>query len=156
MKTRRGTPAVVLAAALAVGLGTATADPAPKPDPKFRPTALGMEVPVLTSADDLDKYVGRLVAVQGRLDNSKPLRILGVEVDAKGDWRHDEHEAYAVGILGKFTVTEAEYRAIQDKARKMGNVIGVATLGPGTYFALYADLAGKKAEAHLLPKEAGR
>jgi hypothetical protein len=156
MRIRRETPAVLLAGALAVGLGTALADPAPKPDTKFRPTALGMDVPVLTSADDLDKYVSRLVAVQGRLNDDKPPRILGVEVYATDDWRHDEPEAYAVGILGKFTVTEAEYRAIQNKARKMGNVIGVATLGPGTYFALYADLAGNKAKAHLLPKEAGR
>jgi hypothetical protein len=61
-----------------------------------------------------------------------------------------------MAILRKFTVTEAEYRKMQDDARKAGNVIGIAHPGPGVYYQLYADLNWKLADAQPLPKGAGK
>jgi hypothetical protein len=143
--------APVAALALA-GCGTMIGrdDPPPRPEEAFAPQVLGMAVPVVGSADDLDLYVGRLVVVRGVLRNTKPPYIAGVEVYAPDDWRHDQPESYAVGILTKTTVTETEYRKVQDDARKAGNLIGAATLGPGVHYRLCVDLTGNTAEARRL------
>ena len=154
MRMRNGMPAILLGVALLLPSGSAAGDPPAKADKAFVPTALGMDVPVLTSADDRDKYVGRLVAVRGVVSNSKPPAILGVWVATPDGLR--DREAYAVGILRKFTVSEAAYRKMQDDARKAGNLIGIAHPGPGIYYQLYADLNWKLAEAQPLPKGSGK
>lgn len=128
----------------------------PPSEKTFAPTALGMEVPVIISVDELDKHVGRLVAIRGNIRNAKPPRILGVEVDTPDDLRHREVEAYAIGILMKYSITEEEVRKGQEQARKTGNVIGIATLGPGTYYRLAVDLTGKSAEAREVPNGNGK
>lgn len=156
MRVRYGLSAILLVGALLTTAGMAMAEPATKADKGFAPKALGMDVPVVTSADDLDKYVGRLVAVRGTVSNTKLQCIVGVFVKAPDDLRTREAEAYAVGILVKWTVTEAEYQKMQDDARKAGNLIGIAHPGPGVYYTLYADLNGNWAEARPLPKEKGK
>lgn len=103
---------------------------------KFAPGALGMAVPVITSAKDRDKYVGRLVAVRGIVSESKLAFIVGVEVKATDELRG--REAYAVGILGRFTATDDEARTAND--------------GPGVKYTLYSDLSGKLADARSLPR----
>lgn len=149
---------IALAMALAmspfVGASTEAADPPAKADKKFAPKALGMEVPVITTADELDKYVGRLVAVRGVVTNSKLPNIIGVWIATPDELR--EHEAYAVGILTKFVVAEADYKKMQDEARKRGNLVGIALPGPGVYYQLYADLNWKKAEAQPVPRNDGK
>jgi hypothetical protein len=144
--------AIALTTTPLVAASTAGADPPVKADKKFAPTALGMEVPVITSADDLDKYVGRLVAVQGVVSNTKLPTIIGVWIARPPD-ELTEREAFAVGILTKFVVTEADYKKMQDEARKRGNLVGIAHPGPGVYYQLYADLNWKKAEARPVPKD---
>ncbi len=144
-------PAVAVAIVTGLTFGTVTAEEKPaKPKAEFSPKALGMDVPVITPTDDLDKYVGRLVAVRGVVFNSKLASINGVIVDTPDELRG--REAYAVGVLGKFVLTEEAYRLAQDGARRQGNVIGLAIPGPGTSYRLYADLVGKLAEARPLPK----
>jgi hypothetical protein len=139
-----------------VGARTTAANPPEGSDKKFVPIVLGMEVPVITSTDDRDQYVGRLVAVRGSIHNAKLTSIVGVWVDAPDDLRHSEAEAYAVGILRKFTVTEAEFRKLQEDARKDGNLVGIAHPGPGVYYQLFADLKWKLAEARPIPKKVGK
>ena len=156
MWLRNGVPVVLLGSTLLLAAGPVAGDPPARVEKPFAPKALGMDVPVLTSADDLDKYIGRLVAVRGTVSNTKLQCIVGVFVDAPDDLRTRETDAYAVGILGKWTVTEAEFRKWQDDARKQGNRIGVAHPGPGVYYSLYADLTGKLAEARPLPKGDGK
>lgn len=156
MRVRYKAPAVVLGGALLLAAGTAAAEPPTKGDKGFAPKALGMDVPVITSADDLDKYIGRLVAIRGKVSNTKMQRIVGVFVNAPDELRKREAEAYAVGILGKWTVTEAEFQKIQGEAQKIGNLIGVAHPGPGVYYTLYADLNGKLAEARGMPRADGK
>jgi hypothetical protein len=105
----------------------------------FAPGALGMRVPVITSANrkNIDDYVGRLVAVQGIVsERTKLPDILGVQVKTPDELRGQE--AYAVGILGKFTV-------------KQVNPL-IANNGPGVKYTLYFDLSGKIAEAQAMPK----
>ncbi|WP_020472595.1 hypothetical protein [Zavarzinella formosa] len=150
MRIWRTAPAIILGGAILLAGKAAGEDVLQKPDKKFTPMALGMDWPVITSADDLDKHVGRLVAVRGIVGSSKIARIHGVEVQAPDELRG--REAYAIGILGKFTVTEDAIRKTNEQARKSGNLVGVAQTGPGVYYTLYFDLAGKKAEARELPK----
>lgn len=100
----------------------------------FQPGALGIKVPILEREGDAEKYVGRLVAVRGTVSDSKIPRIRNVEVRADDSLRN--REAYAVGILIKWTITEVDPL--------------VASEGPGTYFVLYFDLAGKITEARPL------
>jgi hypothetical protein len=141
---------LVIALAVTPLVGARATDPPVEADKKFAPTALGMEVPVITSANDLDKYVGRVVAITGVVTNTKPPTIIGVWVATPDELR--DREAYAVGILTKFVVTKAEHKKMQDDARKQGNLIGIAHPGPGTYYQLHADLNWKKAEARPMPK----
>jgi len=106
-------------------------------DKDFRPGALNMEVPVITSAKELDAHVGRLVAVRGMVsERTKIPYIIGVEVGADDEIRGKE--AYAVGILGRFE---------QTKRTPM-----VASRGPGVHYTLYFDLRGKIAEAKPMPR----
>jgi hypothetical protein len=152
MCTMRFARVALVAVGVLLGARTTSADPPKGPDKKFAPTALGMEVPVITSADDLDKYVGQLVAVRGVVQNRKPPNVIGVWVDVPDKLRHPEAEVFAIGILRKFTITEAGFRQVQDDARKAGNLVGVATPGPGDYYQLFADLNWKLAEAKPVPK----
>lgn len=116
----------------------------PRPEKQFAPVALGMDVPVITFADERDEYVGRVVAVRGVVSDTKLAFIVGVEVDASDELRG--REAYAVGILQRFTVTED---AIRESEKKFGKF---AHSGPGVSYTLYFNLSGTLAEARPLPK----
>lgn len=108
-------------------------------DKNFAPGALGMQVPVITSANrkNIDDYVGRLVAVRGIVsERTKIPDILGVQIKTPDELRGQE--GYAVGILGKFTVKQVNPLVAND--------------GPGVKYTLYFDLSGKIAEARAMPK----
>ena len=107
----------------------------------FAPGALGMKVPVLISAASRDEYIGRLVAIRGTVSDSKIPRIAGIEVGLSDDKLRGQ-EAYAVGILARFVVTEADPT--------------IANSGTGTFYTLYYDLGGKIAEARPLPSDQGK
>jgi hypothetical protein len=143
---------MLLSGALVFAASAKAEDTPRKQEKKFAPQALGMELPVITSADEREKYVGRLVAVRGVISNYKLPDIAGVRVDAALELSRSESEAYAVGILVKSVFSEEEYRKIQDEARSMGNLVGVAIPGPGTFYKIVVDLNGKRAEAQRLPK----
>lgn len=156
IRMRRSVLASLVVATFLFAPQTIAEDAPAKLEKKFAPKALGMDLPSVTSADDLDKYVGRLVAVRGTVTNAKPPLIVGVEVDVSDELRQEQAEAYAVGILAKFTLTEEAYQKIQDRARKSGNLIGVAIPGPGDHYSLHANLDGKLAEAKRLAAGNGK
>jgi len=125
--------------------------PAAEPEPiatqepeRFRPGALGMQPPLLTKHEQLDKHVGQLVAIRGTVSNSKIATIIGVDVQP-GELRGEE--CYAVGILAKWTTTQEQ---LDELFKKHGPV---ATRGPGTTYMLYFDLSGKRAQARKWPNE---
>ena len=153
MRERRLIAVIILGGTLMV-LAPAKADDAPpRPGTKFAPKALGMELPVIESEKELDKYVGRLVAVRGVVRNTKLPNIFGVDIRVADELRRSESEVYAVGILVKFVVTEEQVRKSQEEAaRRTGNLVGLPRPGLGTHYSLYVDLKGKLAEARPLPK----
>jgi hypothetical protein len=112
--------------------------------PPFRPGALGMTPEVLVSTAALENHVGKLVAVRGVVSKSKQPTILGVDVAAAETL--GGREAYAIGILAKWIVTNADLRQVAKKRV-------VASRGPGTFYTLYFDLSGKLAEARPWPTE---
>lgn len=101
----------------------------------FVPRALGMELPVLTSPDQLDDYLGRLVAVRGEILNTKWKHLAGVQVEA--DDSLIGHEAYAIGILIRF--------------EKKGRTPGIQSTGSKVEYLLYSDVAGHSAKAERIP-----
>lgn len=103
---------------------------------------LGMDVPIV-EAGDLDDYVGSLIAVVGVPRNTKVVRLSGVEVIFSG--KLDGQSAMAVGILGRWVVTEEQATEMDQKR--------MAHAGPGVKYTLYADLQGKIAEAKVISKE---
>jgi hypothetical protein len=103
---------------------------------EFAPGALGLKVPVITDAKQRDEFVGRLVAVRGVVQGGKVYYLCGVEVNCPDEELLGK-EAYAVGILGKFTVKKVNPRH--------------ANTGPGVKYTLYFDLRGKLAEARKIP-----
>ena len=120
----------------------ASVEPVPKGE--FKPQALGLEVPVLSEADDLREHVGRLVAVRGVVSDTKLPHIAGVEVKAGDELR--AREAYAVGVLIASTITVEDYRRSQE-----GPDGPIPSKGPGTHYRVYFDLGGKIAEARPVP-----
>jgi hypothetical protein len=152
MRIRQVLPGILLGGALIFPAPAMSEDAPRKQEKKFAPEALGMQVPVITSADELDKHVGHLVAVRGVISNYKIPDIAGAWVDASLELSRSGSEAYAVGILVKFVITRDEVQKVQDEARKNGNLVGVAVPGPGTFYKLVVDLKGKRAEAQRLPK----
>jgi hypothetical protein len=120
---------VLLVACLCVGQSLAE-------DKDFQPGALGLKVPVITDARQRDEFVGRLVAVRGVVREGKLTSICGVEITCLNELQGKE--AYAVGILGRFTVKKA-------------NPL-IPNNGPGVKYTLYFDLSGKLAEARKVPE----
>ena len=108
----------------------------------FRPGTLGMQPPLLTAHEQLDKHIGQLVAIRGIVSNSKIATIIGVDIQP-GDLRGGD--CYAVGVLAKWTTTQQQLDELFEKHGP------VATRGPGTHHILYFDLAGKLAEARKWP-----
>ncbi len=106
-------------------------DETPKPSKTFVQMTLGMKIPMVTSVDDLEKNVGRVVALRGVVSQAPQTEILGVEVRSADVLRG--HEAYAVGILAKSTAS---------KDARAGDA-------PAVQYHLYFDLAGKLSEARL-------
>lgn len=96
-----------------------------------------MKVPVLTEKDDLDKYVGQLIAVRGIPTLTKQPKIAGVDVDAEYDLARDKVDCYAIGILSKWVV----------KPKVVDKGVPVAGRGAGTFYTLYSDLKGTMAKA---------
>ena len=124
-----------------------TAEPEPittQESEGFRPGALGMEPPLLTRHEQLDKHLGQLVAIRGTVSNSQIATIIGVDVKP-GELRGED--CYAVGILTKWTTTQEQ---LDELVEKHGPV---ATRGPGTTYKLYFDLSGKGAQARKWPSE---
>ena len=76
------------------------------------------------------------MAVRGIVSETKIPKIMGVRVQTPFELRGQE--AYAVGILGKFTVKKVDPLIAND--------------GPGVKYTLYFDLSGKLAEARAMPK----
>ena len=113
----------------------------PSADSEFVPRVLGMPVPIVRGGQ-LDQYVGRLVAVRGVPGQSKVVRLSGVEVRCPDELRG--REAYAVGILSKWVVTEADVEQM--------NAQGLPHDGPGSKYVLYSDLSGKLAEARPIER----
>ncbi len=108
----------------------------------FRPGALGMQPPLLTKHEQLDKYVGQVVAIRGIVSNTKIASIIGVDVEP-GDLRGED--CYAVGILAKSTTTRGQL----DELVETRGVI--AARGPGTTYSLHFDLSGKISAARKWP-----
>jgi hypothetical protein len=109
-----------------------------------RPGALGIVPPLLSSRDELDRHLDRLVAIRGIVSPTKIPTIIGVDVRDPHDELRDK-EAYAVGILRKWTETQ---EGIDARTRKYGVF---AHRGPGDFYALYFDLSGELAEARPWP-----
>lgn len=106
-------------------------------DADFHPRALGMKLDVLTSHDQLDFHLGKLVALHGVVTNTKQASILGVDIDPNNLRGKD---SYAVGVLVKW-----------DEHLSEDKVVDFQTRGPGTYYALYFDLSGELAKARQWP-----
>ncbi|PQO37246.1 hypothetical protein DTL21_04665 [Bremerella cremea] len=103
-----------------------------------------MTPPLLTTGKEFRKYVGKLVAIRGKVSNTKIPDILGVAIAyPPGELRGQE--AYAVGILGEWTVTKEQ---MEETLRKNGPI---ATRGPGTHYTLYSDLSFTPSEAKPWP-----
>ncbi len=99
-----------------------------------------MEVPILTSMDDLDRHVGHVVAIRGSIGNSKIPHIIGVEVNGG----HSLPDACAVGMLAKFVITEKDW-AEQKRLNPHRNAAG--SFGPGTRYKLYSSMTGDGSKA---------
>lgn len=120
---------------------SATADTNNKQEQEpFCPSALGLNVPVV-GFDELDKFIGQVIAVVDTPINTKRVRLSGVEVDCPYELRG--RKAYAVGILVKSVVTEKQAK---EMSRQM-----LQHDGPGVKYRLYFDLAGRLAEARSFP-----
>lgn len=116
--------------------------PAPR-DETMR--VLGMDVPVLTDFKDVERHAGRLVALRGIVTpRTKIPYLIGVEITSPDALRG--HDAYAVGVLAKWTVSK---EAGQASSRKSGPI---PDPGAGGRYMLYFDLAGKLAEARPRPE----
>ncbi|RCS44685.1 hypothetical protein DTL42_17335 [Bremerella cremea] len=113
-------------------------------DEAFRPKALEMTPPLLTSGKEIRKYVGKLIAIRGKVSDTKIPDLLGVEIALPSHELRGK-EAYAVGILGESTVSKEE---IEETFRNYGPI---ATQGAGTYYKLYSDLSFTPAEAKPWP-----
>jgi hypothetical protein len=99
--------------------------------------AIGMDVPVVTSFKELDKCLGRVVALRGVVsEGNKIPYLLGVQINCDDELRGKE--VYALGILKKFEVKEVDPLT--------------ANSGPGIKYNLYYDLNGELAKARALPK----
>lgn len=129
---------------LILSTGIALADePSPAGD-SFRPKVLNFMPPLLTKGTDLDRYVGRVIAIRGELSQTKIPTILGIDVVCPDDKLRGK-EAYAVGILTKWTTT-------QEQLNEAFHVAGpFATRGPGTSYVLYESLGGTGAPAKAWP-----
>lgn len=132
---------IVLAASLTVSV-PAVSQTTPDSKP-FQPAALGMAVPVITSHNELDAHLGRLVAVRGTITRTKAPTILGVDVRNSSDL--DSVDAYAVGVLTRHELTADDHAESQ---RLYGPF---ASRGPGVTYHLYFDLSGRHADAKPWP-----
>ena len=97
----------------------------------------GMTIPILTDRDELNQYVGRVVAIRGGrgpILNTKQAQIIGVRVSG-GQGLQD---AYAIGILAKFVTTKEDW----EKNPAPG---GQGSFGVGTKYVLYNGLDGSLA-----------
>jgi hypothetical protein len=103
----------------------------------FAPGALGMSAEILTSRDQFDANLGKLVALHGVVSNTKRATILGVEISPEHLRGHD---AYAVGILAKWNESVEPNDVGVQSARS-----SVAT------YVLYFDLSGTLAKAREWP-----
>jgi len=115
---------------------------------EFQPVALGMNVPVITSHNDLDRHLGHMIAIRGAISRTKSPTILGVDVRNPKDL--DNVDAFAVGVL---TRHEQSAEALANTGRKHGPI---ATRGPGVTYTLYFDLSGRLAAATLWPEPQDR
>ncbi len=100
----------------------------------------GMEIPILTSRDDLDRYVGHVVAIRGSIGNRKIPHIIGVEVTGG----HKLPDACAIGMLAKFVTTEKDW---EERKRLNPHKIAAGSFGPGTRYKLYSSMTGDGSEA---------
>jgi len=134
--------ALVLALLLA-GCG-ADAGPAEKSPPAEPPPPNATPI-LITKADQVEAAVGKLVTLQGELDNSKIQGLVGVEVNGN-DLGPDGKKATATGVLRKSVVTQ---EMIDQEAKRRGGIF--AHRGPGTYYHLVDPATNRIAIARPLP-----
>ena len=103
----------------------------------LRLPGFGMTIPILTSKDQKENYVGQVVAIRGPVGNSKIPHIIGIEVNGG----HKLPDAFAIGMLAKFVTTKDEW----DYQRHPVGVAGA--FGPGTKYTLYSSTSGSIAKA---------
>jgi len=84
---------------------------------------------VITSADQLDSFVGEIVTIRGPVSDSKVPTILGVDI-ASDDPDLRGQQAQATGILHRRVVTQ---EAIDERIAAEGQF---AHRGPGTFYWL--------------------
>lgn len=124
--------------------GVSLADEPSETGDSFRPKVLNFTPPLLTESTDLDQYVGRVIAIRGQVSNTKIPTILGIDVVCRDDNLRGK-DAYAVGILTKWTMTK-------EQLSKSFELYGPhATRGPGTSYVLYHSLGGTEAPAKAWP-----
>ncbi|MEW4566060.1 hypothetical protein AB1K70_26320 [Bremerella sp. JC770] len=131
-------------AVLIVCINTSHADEKSNTENTFRPQAIGFTPPLLIKGTDLDQYVGRVIAIRGPLSDTKVPTILGIDVACPDDKLRGK-DAYAVGILMKWTVTQKQL----DEAFSVSGPF--ATRGPGTSYVLYHSLSGTRSPAKAWP-----
>lgn len=144
MKSRVAVPLVLLAVLWFSFERSAAENPRKSSRTTETRRVLGMDVPVLTDFKEVEQHVGRLVALRGVVTpGTKIPYLIGVEVKSPDALRG--REAYAVGVLAKWTAEREEAEAGR---RAIPPIPGT---GPGVKYLLYFDLSGKLAEARPLP-----
>jgi len=87
------------------------------------------QIPVVTEHSDLERHVGKVITIRGRVTNTKIPSIIGVDVESDDpDLRGEIAEA--TGVLQKWTVTEQQ---LEETIEKHGMT---ANRGAGTFYRL--------------------
>jgi len=100
------------------------------------------QMDTLTSVDNLDDYVGKIIILKGEISYSKIPTILGVDVNCNTIYSENGDPngktGVATGILVKTVVTEVDPYT--------------TNRGTGTFYRLDGSITGLAAEAKLLEK----
>lgn len=107
----------------------------PEVDSDFVVHSLSQDLPVVTSSSDLETFVGKLVIVRGNyIDGSHPeIARVGVQRGVS-----EGQQAYAIGIVHRYEVTQAEYEQSLELLRENGG--GTPPPIPGVYYSLQENV----------------
>ncbi len=136
-------PALIAASLLLTACGGAS-DPSEKPRVPEAPPPNTTPI-LITSRDQVDAAVGKLVTVQGEFCYSKIQLILNVDVDGY-DLGPDVKTATATGVLRKSVWTK---ESLEAEEKRLGGPF--AHRGPGTFYHLDDPAARRLAKAKALP-----